>query len=147
MAEIRNVGNGGDDRHIKLSLQTFLDDFHVQHPQKAAAKAKAQGRRRFGFKYQRRIVQLKLFHGISKLLIVIVFDRVNSRKNHGLNFFKAFDSFNAGVFHAGDGVTDHNLASLFDTGDNITHVPRFDGFTGLGFEFENANFIGQVFFA
>ena len=119
----------------------------MKHAQKTAAETKAQGRRRFGFKNQGSIVQLKLFHGIPKFLIIFGFDGIDSRKHHGLDFFKAFDSFNAGAFHARDGVTDLNLACLFDTGNNIAHVPRLDGFTGLGLEFENANFVGQVFFA
>ena len=37
---IGHVGDGGNDIHIKLSIQTLLNDFHVQQSQEAATKAK-----------------------------------------------------------------------------------------------------------
>lgn len=52
----------GNHIHIKLTIQTLLNNFHMQHAQETATKTKAQRCRRFCLKSQRRIVQLKFLH-------------------------------------------------------------------------------------
>ena len=36
---IGHIGDGGNNIHIKLPIQTFLNDFHVQQSQEATTKA------------------------------------------------------------------------------------------------------------
>ena len=89
--------NRCDDGHVKLPFQSFLYNFHVEHSQKSAAKAEAQGRRSFRLPNQGGVVELQLFHGSTKLLKFGGIYRINSCKNHGLHVFKAFDRFGARV--------------------------------------------------
>lgn len=49
---------GHDDIDVVLTLKAFLDDFHVEQAQEAAAEAKVERLRDLGFVDQRRTVEL-----------------------------------------------------------------------------------------
>ena len=40
---IRHVGHGGDDIHIKLAVEAFLHNLHVEQSKEATTETKAQG--------------------------------------------------------------------------------------------------------
>ena len=58
---IRYVGHCGNDIHIKLTVQTFLNYFHVKKSKKTASETKSKSYGRFGLECQRGIIQLKFF--------------------------------------------------------------------------------------
>ena len=82
-----------DNCHVKLTFQALLHNFHVQHAQKSTAEAEAQCRGCFLLPNKGGIVELQLFHGSTQLLKFGGVYRINTRKNHGLHVFKAFDGF------------------------------------------------------
>ena len=43
VGDIHNVGDGSDHVHVELPVQTFLHDFHVEHPEEPAAESKSKG--------------------------------------------------------------------------------------------------------
>ena len=58
IAHIRHVGHGGDDVHVELAVEAFLDNLHVEQAEEAAAEAEAQSHRRLWREGQRGVVQL-----------------------------------------------------------------------------------------
>ena len=61
---VGNVGNRGDDVHIKLPEEALLHDFEVQQAQEAAAEAGSEGERTFRFVDEGGVVELEfLKHG------------------------------------------------------------------------------------
>ena len=59
VAHIRYVGNGGDDIHVELSVETLLHNLHVEQSEESTAEAEAQGNGGLGGKGQRGIVELQ----------------------------------------------------------------------------------------
>ena len=45
---IAHAGRRRDERKLKLTLETFLNDVHVQQPEEAAPEAETERRRGFG---------------------------------------------------------------------------------------------------
>ena len=59
MNPIRNARRGCDDLEIEFPLDPFLNNFHMQQPQKAAPKPETERNRSIRLEYQGRIVQLQ----------------------------------------------------------------------------------------
>ena len=53
---VHNRGRSGDQIKIELALQAFLDNFHMEKAQEAAAEAVAERNRGFGLKDKGSIV-------------------------------------------------------------------------------------------
>ncbi len=66
-----NVGNGCNNRLVKLALQPLLYYFHVQQAKKTATETKAQCLRCFQLVSQGGIVQLQLVHAVAQLFKVL----------------------------------------------------------------------------
>ena len=144
VGEVRNVGNGGDHRHIEFALKAFLYNLHVQHSEESASKSKAQRRRGFGLKGQRSVVEAQFFESTAKFFELLVHHRINSRKNHGLHVFKTGNSLGGRVGHSGYGVADLDLFSLLDSADNVAHVASGHAIARLFVEAQHTNFVGKI---
>ena len=144
VGEVRNVGNRGNHRHIELALKAFLYNLHVQHSEESASKSKAQSRRGFGLKGQRRVVEAQFFESAAKFFELLVHHRINSRKNHGLHVFKTGNSLGGGVGHGGNGIADLDLFCFLDSADDVAHVASGHEVARLFIKAQNANFVGKV---
>ena len=57
---INDAWAGGDDVHVVLAPEPFLDDLHVKQPEKAAAKSKSKRNGAFWLIDERGVVQPQL---------------------------------------------------------------------------------------
>ena len=78
---IDNSGRRRDEIEVVLSLQSLLDDLHVQHTEEATAKAEAERIGCLGLVKQRRVVERQLAKGVTEILVIIGVDR----KDAGIN--------------------------------------------------------------
>ena len=101
---IRNVGHGGDDVHVEFSVEAFLNDFHVEQAQEAAAETEAQGHRRFGLEGERSIVQLQFFYAAAQVFVVLALDGIDAGKQHGFHFFETGNGLFTRSVHMRDGT-------------------------------------------
>ncbi len=115
---VADAGSGGDEVEIELALQAFLNDFHMEQAEKAAAKSEAKGDRTFGLEEEGRIVQAKFFEGFAELGVRVSIDGVEPGENHGLDFFEAGQGFERGIGVVGDGVADFGVGDILDVGDD-----------------------------
>ena len=74
----------GDDVHVELAPETFLNNFQVQQPQKSATKTKAKRCRAFGLIKKAVIVELQLGQVALEMFIVGRVDWVMPLKTIGL---------------------------------------------------------------
>ena len=79
----------GDQIQAVLALQALLHDIHVQQPQEAAAKSKAQRGRDFRLEMQRRIVELQLLQRVAELFVVVGTHGKQARENPRLHLLEA----------------------------------------------------------
>ncbi len=86
---VNDAGGGGDDVHVVLAPEPFLDDLHVQQAEKAAAKAEAERDGAFRLIDERGIVQLQLADRRLQMLEVAGVDRVNAAEDHRMDFLEA----------------------------------------------------------
>src|SRR6266436_6430473 len=73
-----------DQREVELALEPLLDDFEVEHSQKAAAEAVAERQRRLRLEAEGGVVQAQLLERVAQSLVVRVLDRVETGEHHGL---------------------------------------------------------------
>ena len=60
-------GQSRDQLEVELALEPLLNDLHMEHAQKAAAKTKAQRHGALGLVGEGSIVQLELFQGVPEI--------------------------------------------------------------------------------
>ena len=87
---------GGDDVHVVLPPEAFLDDFHVEEAEEAAAKAKAESDGAFRLKDERGVVELELGHRRFEVLEIRGIDRVDAAEDHRMDLLEAGQRFRAG---------------------------------------------------
>ena len=107
------VWHGGDDVHIKLTVEALLYDFHVEQAKKTAAEAETKCRRRLGLKRKRCIVQLQFLERCTQVFVLIGNNRINACKNHRFHIFKTFDCLVARAIDVCYGVANLHLARGF----------------------------------
>ena len=117
---INNVGGGGDQIQIVFPLQPFLNDFHMQKTQKAAAETETKGDGTFQFISKRGVIELQLFQGFAQVLVFGTVSGVYAGEDHGLYGAVAGQGFGSTVFHCGDGITYLCVGNGFDGGGDIT---------------------------
>ena len=115
-------GQGGHQVQVKLPLQPLLDDLHVEHPQKAASEAEAQGHGGLRLKGQRRVVQLQLLQSVPQVGVFAAVLGVDAAIDHGLGGSIARQGLGRWVLHAGDGVAHPGVLHVFDGGGEPAHL-------------------------
>ncbi len=117
---------GGDDVHVVFAAEAFLDDFHVEESEEAAAEAEAEGDGAFGLEDEGGVVDLEFAHGGFEVLEVRGVDRVNPAEDHGVDFLEARESFGGRAFRVGQGVADFDFGGGFDICDEVADIPRVE---------------------
>ena len=79
----------GNNIHVEFPAQAFLDDFHVEQAQEAAAEAEAEGHGRFRLEGKGSVIDLELGHGGLQRFKIRGINRVNAGKDHGADFLEA----------------------------------------------------------
>jgi len=113
---------GGDDIHVELAAEAFLDDFHVEEAEESAAEAEAEGDGGFGLEGEGGVVDLQLGHGALEVLVVAAVDGVDAGEDHRLDLLVAGEGFGAGVSGIGDGVADLDLGGGLHVGDEVADI-------------------------
>src|SRR4029450_158804 len=75
---VDHVRRGGDQIKIKLPLQTFPDDLHVQQAKEADPESEPESARGFWLVSQRSGVELELVQGFPEFRIVSTVDRIEA---------------------------------------------------------------------
>src|SRR5512133_3975522 len=86
---VRNVGNGCNHVHIELPVESLLNNFKVEESKESAAESKSQRERRFRFKNQGSVIELKFFQRSTKVFIFIGLNRINTGKHHRFNLLES----------------------------------------------------------
>ncbi len=102
-------GVGGDDVHVELAAEAFLDDFHVEEAEEAAAEAEAEGGGGFGLEGEGGVVDLEFTHRDLEGLVVGGVDGVDAGEDHGADFFESGEGLGAGLVLVSDGVADFDF--------------------------------------
>ena len=144
---IRYVRNSGNHIHIKLTIQSFLHNFHMKQSQESATESEAQRQRRFRLKSQRRIVQLKFFQRSTQIFVIFRFNRVNSGKDHRFYFLKSINCLITRATDMCNGISYLHLFRSLDTGNNVSYISRTQLFPRKHIHFQYTYFVSIVFFS
>ena len=124
-------GQRGDQVQVKFPLQPLLDDLHVEHAQKAAPEAKAQGHGGLRLKAQGSVVEPQLFQSVPQVRIFGAVLRVNAAVHHGLHGAVAGQGLRRGGGGVGDGVAHPGILDVFNAGGKIAHLAGLQAVAGL----------------
>ena len=130
---VNDVGQGGDEVQVELPLQALLNDLHVEHPQKAAAEAEAQGGGGLRLEGQGGVVELELFQGIPQVGVLGAVFGVNAAVDHAPGRAIAGQGLVSGVFHGGDGVAHLGVLDVLDGGGEIADLAGGEALARLQF--------------
>ena len=128
---VHNARRGCDEVKVIFSLQTLLNNLHVQQSQKAAAEAEAERHGGLRLKRQRRVVQLQFFERISKVCIVCTVCRVHTTENHRLHRTVTGQRLCRRSVRQRNGVAHARLAHVFDRCRNVADFARGKALCGL----------------
>ena len=144
VADIADVGHGGNDVHVELTVKAFLHNLHVKQTEEATAEAKAESHTGLGREGQRGIIQLQLLKRGTQVLILRRVNGVDTRKDHRLHFLETLNGCRAGAGHMGDGVAHLHLLRILNATDDIAHVARPQFLTGYHVHLQHANLVGII---
>ena len=119
---VDNRGRGVDEIEVVLPLQALLDDLHVKQTEVAAAETESERIRGLGLIRERRIVELELLQGRTKVLKFTVVDRVDAGEDHRLDVREARKGVLGGVIPMGDGVADLGICQALDGTDEVADL-------------------------
>ncbi|MPN08328.1 hypothetical protein SDC9_155610 [bioreactor metagenome] len=94
----------------------------MQKSQEAATEAETQRLRNFRLVLQRRIVELELFQRFAQRIVLVRFDRVQTRKDLRFDFLEAGQRLGGLAVHRGNGVADLGRLQLLDAGNDEAHL-------------------------
>ena len=120
---IDHRGQGGDEVQAELPLQPFLNDLHVEHPQKAAPEAEAQSHGGLRLEGQGGVVELELLQGVPQVGILGAVLGVDAAVDHGLGGAVAGQGLGRRSLGSGDGVAHPGVLHVLDGGGKIAHLP------------------------
>ncbi len=112
----------GDQVQIILALEPLLDDFHVQHAEKADAETEAQSIGAFRLVLQGSIVQGQFLQCVAEILEIIRADREEPGIHLGLDPLEAGQHLHVGGVGQGQGVAHRRAMDVLDTGDDEAHL-------------------------
>ncbi|CAN4021999.1 Antirestriction protein (ArdA), partial [Dysosmobacter welbionis] len=124
-------GQGGHQIQVELPLQPLLDHLHVEHAQKAAPEAEAQGYGALRLKAQRGVVQLELFQRVPQVRILGAVLRVDTAVDHGLHGPVAGQGLGRGAGGICDGVAHTGVLHVLDGGGEVAHLAGPEAVAGL----------------
>ena len=119
---VDDAGQRGHQVQVELPLQTLLDDLHVEHTQKAAPEAEAQGYGALRLEGQTGVVQLQLFQRVPQIRVLAAILGVDAAVYHGLRRAVAGQRLGGGVRRVGDGIAHLCVLHVFDAGGEIAHL-------------------------
>ena len=119
---IDHRGQSGHQIQVELPLQPLLDDLHVEHAQKAAAEAEAQGGGGLRLKGERGVVELELFQRVPQIGVLGAVLGIHAAVHHGLGGPVAGQGLGGGTLHAGDGVAHPGVLHILDGRGEIAHL-------------------------
>ncbi|MND80258.1 hypothetical protein D3C80_720260 [compost metagenome] len=108
---------GGDQLQIVFTLQTFLDDLHVQQAEEATTEAEAQRGGALWLIEQGGVIQAQLAQRIAEGLIVVGADREQACINLRLHFFEARQGLVRRLARQRQGITHRRTEDVFDCTD------------------------------
>ena len=114
----------GNKVQIEFPFKAFLNYFHVQQAQKAAAEAKAQRHGGFRLIGQRCVVKLELIKGVAQVLIVRAVGGIYAAEHHGVCLLIAGQSFLGGVVRICYGIAHLSLRHALYGGGYIAYLAR-----------------------
>ena len=144
ITHIRHVRHCGDDIHIKLTIQSFLDNLHVQQSQESATESEAQSYRTLWRECQRSIVKLQFLQRCTKVLIVCGIYRIHTCKHHRLHLLESLDGSITRSSHLSDGITHLHLLGVLDTGDDISHIASTQFLTRHHIHLQHSHLVGII---
>ena len=135
---------GGDDVHVELAAEAFLNDLHVEKAEEATAEAEAEGGGAFSLEGEGGVVDLELAHRDLEGLVVRGVDGVDAGEDHGADFFESGEGLWAGLVLVGDGVADFDFGGGLHVGDDVADVSGAESVGLLHFGGEDAGLFDFV---
>ena len=124
-------GQGGHQVQVKLPLQPLLDDLHVEHAQKSAPEAEAQGNGGLGLEGQGGVVELELLQSVPQVGVFTAVLSVDAAVHHGLGGAVAGQGLRRGPVHLRDGVAHPGVAHRLDGGGEPAYLAGGELRTGV----------------
>ena len=118
---VHNGRCGGDEVQIELTFQTFLNNFHVEQTQEAAAETEAQCFGGLCLEGEGRIVQLEFFQRITQVRVFCTVSRVHTGEYHWVYLAVARQSFYSRAGSVGNGITYAGICHIFNAGSDIAY--------------------------
>ncbi len=119
---VNYVRRSGNQAQVIFTLQALLDNIHMQKAQKAAAEAKAQGGRGFRLKHQRGIIELQLFQGITQIIVIRIFNRIQAAVHHRRSLAVAWQCLRRGVLRISYSVAHACILNVLDAGSKKAYL-------------------------
>ena len=94
----------------------------MEHAQKAAPEAKAQGDGGLRLEGQRGVIELELLQGVPQVGVFRAILGVHAAVHHGLYRAVAGQSLRSGPVCLGDGVAHPGVLHIFDGGGEVAHL-------------------------
>ena len=113
-----------DQVEVELAIQPLLDDLEMQEPEKAAAKAEAQGAAALGLVLEAGIVEPELAEAVAQILVVRRIDREHAAEDHRLRRPEAGQRRGRGPLLLGDRVADPGVRDVLDRGGDEADLAR-----------------------
>ncbi len=128
---------------IVLTLQPLLDNLHMQHAEKSAAKAESQRVRGLRFIKQGSIVQCELGQRIPEIFVVIRGDSKNTRVNLRLDALESRQRRHVGLACMYERIANRCAVNILDTRHDIAHLTGLQQILGyaLGCEYPDAVYL------
>ena len=130
MHDIRNVRYSSYHIHIELTIQTLLNNLHMQQAQETATEPKTQRGGTLRLESQGSVVQLQFLQWRTKVLEILAINWIDTGEDHRLHLLKTGDRVFSRARHMSDRITDTHLPGRLDTGNDISYVSRPDLLTG-----------------
>ena len=138
------VRHGCDDVHIKLAVESFLHNLHVEQTQETASETETECSRTLMLESERGIVQLQFLQRGAQVLIVLGLDGVDAGKYHWLHFLKTLDGLVGRPSQRGDGVAHLHFCGLLDARHDVAHIARPQFLFWHHVHLQRTNLLGQI---
>src|SRR5205814_536429 len=103
---VNDAWRRGDDVHVVLAPESFLNDLHVEQTEEAAPKTEAESDGTFRLIHERGIVQAQLSDRGFQMLEIGGVNRVNAAEYHRMDLLEPRQRLSGGMACVRDGVAD-----------------------------------------